>query len=240
MAAWATRAEELEDHARRLAAAGFDALHFEGQGRIPRRPLPRRGMADGTRGDSGRHRAHGQPAQRGGADDARSRADRGRRPVDPAARAGRRAHRAWAGGGAVRGRQSCRDHGGRGRGDHGGGRRSTRSGALGEVALVDRESRIGQLGTTLDTLLDENAVSHIALGDGDPSLIGEGDRSRNEERDAPRLHDRRRRTSPASSAAAPASPSSAAALAALAESSWKRRRSTGAPSSPTACSWACG
>ena len=47
------------------------------------------------------------------------------------------------------------------------------------MALVDRESRIGQLGTTfLDTLLDENAVSHIALGDGDPALIGEGDRSR--------------------------------------------------------------
>jgi aminopeptidase len=38
---------------------------------------------------------------------------------------------------------------------------------LGEVALVDRESRIGQLGTVFyDTLLDENAVSHIALGDG--------------------------------------------------------------------------
>jgi aminopeptidase len=36
---------------------------------------------------------------------------------------------------------------------------------LGEVALVDRESRIGKLGTTFcDTLLDENAASHIALG----------------------------------------------------------------------------
>jgi aminopeptidase len=36
---------------------------------------------------------------------------------------------------------------------------------LGEVALVDRESRIGQLGTVFsDTLLDENAASHIALG----------------------------------------------------------------------------
>ncbi len=50
---------------------------------------------------------------------------------------------------------------------------------LGEVALVDRESRIGQLGTTfLDTLLDENAVSHIALGDGDPALVGEEERER--------------------------------------------------------------
>jgi aminopeptidase len=37
---------------------------------------------------------------------------------------------------------------------------------LGEVALVDRESRIGKLGRTFyTTLLDENAASHIALGD---------------------------------------------------------------------------
>jgi len=38
---------------------------------------------------------------------------------------------------------------------------------LGEVALVDGEGRIGQLGTIFfDTLLDENAASHIALGQG--------------------------------------------------------------------------
>jgi aminopeptidase len=36
---------------------------------------------------------------------------------------------------------------------------------LGEVALVDRESRIAGLGTVFyDTLVDENAASHIALG----------------------------------------------------------------------------
>jgi aminopeptidase len=36
---------------------------------------------------------------------------------------------------------------------------------LGEVALVDRQGRIGPLGTVFfDTLLDENAASHIALG----------------------------------------------------------------------------
>jgi aminopeptidase len=36
---------------------------------------------------------------------------------------------------------------------------------LGEVALVDRRGRIGPSGTTFfDTLLDENAASHIALG----------------------------------------------------------------------------
>src|SRR5207245_1098514 len=37
---------------------------------------------------------------------------------------------------------------------------------LGEVALVDGEGRIGKLGTVFfETLLDENAASHVALGD---------------------------------------------------------------------------
>ena len=50
---------------------------------------------------------------------------------------------------------------------------------LGEVALVDRESRIGQLGTVFyETLLDENAVSHVALGHGDEASVAEQDRSR--------------------------------------------------------------
>ena len=47
---------------------------------------------------------------------------------------------------------------------------------LGEVALVDRESRIGQLGTVFyETLLDENAVSHIALGDGINEAVDESE-----------------------------------------------------------------
>jgi aminopeptidase len=45
---------------------------------------------------------------------------------------------------------------------------------LGEVALVDRESRIGQLGRTFfTTLLDENAASHLALGDAYSSPIAD-------------------------------------------------------------------
>ena len=45
---------------------------------------------------------------------------------------------------------------------------------LGEVALVDRESRIGKLGRTFfTTLLDENAASHLALGDGYSAPIGD-------------------------------------------------------------------
>lgn len=50
---------------------------------------------------------------------------------------------------------------------------------LGEVALVDREGRIGRLGTVFyDTLLDENAASHIALGDGYDAELSPADSER--------------------------------------------------------------
>jgi aminopeptidase len=47
---------------------------------------------------------------------------------------------------------------------------------LGEIALVDRRGRIGPLGTVFyDTLLDENAASHIALGHGFAFAVDEED-----------------------------------------------------------------
>jgi aminopeptidase len=50
---------------------------------------------------------------------------------------------------------------------------------LGEVALVDDEGRIGKLDTVFyDTLIDENAASHIALGQGFPFLLPEDRRDR--------------------------------------------------------------
>jgi aminopeptidase len=50
---------------------------------------------------------------------------------------------------------------------------------LGELALVDREGRIGPLGTVFyDTLFDENAASHIALGNAYAFSAGEDDRHR--------------------------------------------------------------
>jgi aminopeptidase len=50
---------------------------------------------------------------------------------------------------------------------------------LGEIALVDREGRIGQLDTVFyDTLLDENAASHIALGSAYEQGVGEEDAGR--------------------------------------------------------------
>ena len=68
---------------------------------------------------------------------------------------------------------------------------------LGEVALVDREGRIGPLDTVFfDTLLDENAASHIALGPGLRARRRRRPRTAarvNEQRDPRRLHDRRRR-----------------------------------------------
>ena len=53
------------------------------------------------------------------------------------------------------------------------------AGRLGEVALVDREGRVGRTGTVFyNTLLDENAAAHIALGRGFPFLVEEVDRER--------------------------------------------------------------
>ena len=50
---------------------------------------------------------------------------------------------------------------------------------LGELALVDRRGRIGPLGTVFyNTLLDENAASHIALGGGFPFLVDDGVKER--------------------------------------------------------------
>ena len=50
---------------------------------------------------------------------------------------------------------------------------------LGELALVDGNGRIGPLDTVFwSTLIDENAASHIALGQGFDWAVGEADRDR--------------------------------------------------------------
>ncbi|MGH2835158.1 MAG: aminopeptidase [Solirubrobacteraceae bacterium] len=50
---------------------------------------------------------------------------------------------------------------------------------IGEVALVDRESRIGQSGSVFySILLDENAASHLALGNAYPFSVDSPDRER--------------------------------------------------------------
>ena len=53
------------------------------------------------------------------------------------------------------------------------------AGRLGEVALVDNEGRIGKTGTVFfNTLLDENAASHLALGNAYAIAVGEEDRDK--------------------------------------------------------------
>ncbi len=50
---------------------------------------------------------------------------------------------------------------------------------LGEVALVDREGRVGRSDTVFwTTLLDENAASHLAFGRAYPDSVGDDDRPR--------------------------------------------------------------
>jgi aminopeptidase len=47
---------------------------------------------------------------------------------------------------------------------------------LGEVALVDRDSRVRRTGVVfLDTLFDENAACHVAWGQGIPTALDGGE-----------------------------------------------------------------
>jgi aminopeptidase len=58
-------------------------------------------------------------------------------------------------------------------------RRDEGAARLGEIALVDGGGRIGPLRTVFhDTLLDENAASHMALGQGFEWAVEPGDRER--------------------------------------------------------------
>ena len=133
-----------------------------------------------------------EPPDRGGLHDARPRARRRPRVGDDAARALRLVHRRdpveFEGGRAVKidadeGADALRSIVAK---DDGASR-------LGEIALVDGEGRIGPLGTVFyETLLDENAASHIALGNAyDLPRRGRGrPGAHQQERHPRRLHDR--------------------------------------------------
>ncbi len=179
VSAWAARAAELDAVAGRLEGARLDALHFEGPGTDLTVGLFPQGAWQTARGqtvDGIVHMAN-VPSEEVFATPDPVRTEgvvRSSRPL------------VLGDGPIVRGLE-VRFEGGRAvaiTADEGQdilrGRAAIDEGAarLGEVALVDRESRIGRLGTTFyETLLDENAVSHIALGDGDPGLVGDEDRS---------------------------------------------------------------
>jgi aminopeptidase len=180
VAMWNERADALSAAARRLNDRRFDALHFAGPGTD---------LTIGLLPSSSFHAARDQtvdgivhlanlPTEEVYATPDPRRADGHVRSTKPLV---------LADGTIIRGLQ-VRFEGGRAveiDAEQGGGVMRARTafdeGAsrLGEVALVDREGRIGKLGTVFyDTLLDENAASHIALGDGFDEGLSEEDAER--------------------------------------------------------------
>jgi len=167
VAAWQAHAEKLHARCRQLDAAAFDAIHFSGPGtdltvgllpgarwsgggietaggikHVANLPTEEVFACPDWRRTEGTVRST-RPLQLGGTIvcDLEMRFERGD-AVEV---------RASSGADAVRGQMSVDDYAKR----------------LGEVAIVDGESRVGQTGITFyDTLFDENATCHIAYGAG--------------------------------------------------------------------------
>ena len=196
VAAWRERARPLVGAAERMTERRFDALHFEGDGT----DLHRRAAADDARGwrrsfetvDGIVHMPN-LPTEEIFTRPTRSAptASCARRSRSSSAARSSAASRSSSG----RPRRAHRRRRGR-RGAARLRRRATRAPSrLGEVALVDGDGRIGRARHAFfDTLLDENAASHIALGHGVRVHGGRGGpRAPEPARDPHRLHDRRRR-----------------------------------------------
>ena len=180
VAAWGERADALTAAADRLNAREFDALHYEGPGTdltLGLLPTSTFHAARDETVDGIVHLAN-LPTEEVYATPDPRRADGQVRSTKPLVLADGTIIRGlevrFAGGRAVEidAEQGAGVMRGRAAFDEGASR-------LGEVALVDREGRIGRLGTVFyDTLLDENAASHIALGDGSDQGLSEDDRQR--------------------------------------------------------------
>jgi aminopeptidase len=179
VAAWRERMATLSGAAERLNAAHFDALHFEGPGTdLTVGLLPSSSFISAAfETVDGIAHAPNLPSEEVFTTPDPERTEGVVRSTKPL----------LIGGATVEGLR-VRFEGGRAveiDADHGAGtlRSMTQhddGGArLGEVALVDREGRIGPLGTVFyDTLLDENAASHVALGRGFDFAVGEQDLAR--------------------------------------------------------------
>jgi len=165
IAAWRARAETLVGAAERLTARRFDALHFEGPGtdlRVGLLPSSRWLAARFETVDGVVHMPN-LPSEEVFTTPDPARVDGHVRSTKPLV----------VGGSVVRG-LAVRFEAGRAvdvRADVAGevlagyAERDEGAARLGEIALVDGEGRIGALGTVFyDTLLDENAASHVALG----------------------------------------------------------------------------
>jgi aminopeptidase len=176
VAAWSARAQQLVDVAARVTERRFDAVHFQGPGtdlRIGLLPTSRFMAARFETVDGIVHMPNLPSEEIFSAPDPQ-RADGVVRATKPLV----------VGGSIIRGlevefragevvRIDAQDNAEVLRGYAG---RDDGASRLGEVALVDAEGRIGKLDTVFyDTLLDENAASHIALGNAYTMNVDEPD-----------------------------------------------------------------
>jgi aminopeptidase len=179
VAAWQERSDLLVSTADRVTARRFDALRFEGPGTnltVGLLPTTKFMAARFETVDGIDHMPNLPSEEIFGAPDPQ-RTDGVVRATKPLVIAGsiiRGLEVEFRGGQAVRldaeeGAEVLRGYAARDEG----------SSRLGEVALVDGEGRIGKLDTVFfDTLLDENAASHIALGESYRFTAGEEDHAR--------------------------------------------------------------
>jgi aminopeptidase len=177
--AWQERSDFLVAVADRMSERHFDALHFEGPGTdltVGLLPTTKFMAARFETIDGIEHMPNLPSEEIFGAPDPR-RTDGVVRATKPLVIAGsivRGLEVEFRDGAAVRidadeGAEVLRSYAARDEG----------SSRLGEVALVDGEGRIGKLETVFfDTLLDENAASHIALGESYRFTAGEEDHPR--------------------------------------------------------------
>ncbi len=176
VAAWRERQDTLSAVAERLTGQGFDTMHFEGPGtdlRVGLLPSSRWISARFQTIDDIEHMPN-LPSEEIFTTPDPQRVDGTVRSTKPLV----------AGGTIIRGLRA-RFEGGRAvsiEADEGGellaqyAARDDGASRLGEVALVDGEGRIGPLDTVFyDTLIDENAASHIALGSAYEFTVGEED-----------------------------------------------------------------
>ncbi len=178
-AAWAARADDLESAAGRMSERGFAAVRFRGPGTDLRV-----GLLPTSRWIAGRIETVGGIVHM-----ANLPTEEVFTTPDPESVSGHvRATKPLVVGGTTVEGLRIEFEGGRAvkvQADKGGEvldaltRRDEGACRLGEVALVDREGRIGPLDTVFfDTLLDENAASHVALGGAYAMGVGDDDRER--------------------------------------------------------------
>ena len=176
-AAWSERKETLHSVAARLSEQRFDAMRLEGPGTNLTVGLLPTSLWEGGSASTvdGVEHMPNIPTEEVYTTPDPTRADgvvRATKPLDVAGTIVRGLEVRFEGGHAVdiqadSGAEMLRE-----RADH-----DADASRLGELALVDREGRIGALETTFyNTLLDENAASHIALGNAYEVAVGAEDR----------------------------------------------------------------